>query len=116
MPLSRNPGRRSSLRTAQNLIVENDDVSKTMDLAGDISRDDVIAEIRRHLAPFQNGDAPIVGETVISKDLTIDSLAVMDMIMELEDRFDITIPLNTVAEIHTVNELADTILKLHTER
>ena len=104
------------MRTAQKLIVENDDVSKTMDLAGDISRDDVIGEISRHLAPFQNGDTPIVGETVISKDLTIDSLAVMDMIMELEDRFDITIPLNTVAEIHTVNELADTILKLHSER
>lgn len=104
------------MRTAHKLIVENDDMSKTMDLAGDVSRDDVIGEIRRHLAPFQNGDAPIVGETVISKDLTIDSLAVMDMIMELEDRFDITIPLNAVAEIHTVNELADTILKLHSER
>ena len=56
------------------------------------------------------------GETVISKDLTIDSLAVMDMVMELEDRFDVSIPMNAIAEIHTVDELADTILELAARR
>jgi acyl carrier protein len=35
----------------------------------------------------------------------------MDMVMELEDRFDISIPLNDVAEIHTVDELADAVLR-----
>ena len=60
-------------------------------------------EICRHLEPFQTGEKPITGETVIAKDLTIDSLAVMDMVMELEDRFDISIPLNVIAEIHTVD-------------
>ena len=49
-------------------------------------------------------------------DLAIDSLAIMDMVMELEDRFDISIPMNVVAEIHTVDELADTILKLAARR
>ena len=107
------------MRAAQNLIVENDDMVKTMpamNLAGEISRHLVMDEICRHLSPFQAGERPITGETVISKDLTIDSLAVMDMVMELEDRFDISIPMNTVAEIQTVNELADTILTLRAER
>ena len=104
------------MRTAQNLIVENDDMAKTMDLVGEISRYVVLEDICRHLQPFQAGDRPITGETVISKDLTIDSLGVMDMVMELEDRFDISIPMNTVAEIHTVDELADTILALRAER
>ena len=104
------------LRIAHQLTVENDGIADTIALARGIPRAHVIREICLHLVPHQVGEKPITGETVIAKDLTIDSLAVMDMIMELEDRFDITIPLNTVAEIHTVNELADTILKLHSER
>ena len=40
----------------------------------------------------------------------------MDMVMELEDRFDVSIPMNVVAEIQTVDELADTILKLAARR
>ena len=61
-------------------------------------------------------DVTGAGDTVIAKDLTIDSLAIMDMVMELEDRFDVSIPMNVVAEIHTVDQLADTILKLHARR
>ena len=71
--------------------------------------DDVLAEIKMRLEPFRKGDAPITPETDITRDLSIDSLAVMDMIMELEDRFDVSIPLNVVAEIKTVGELASTI-------
>jgi acyl carrier protein len=103
------------LHAAQKLIVENDDFAATA-LVGEISRPQVVAEICRHLEPFQAGERPITGDTVISKDLSIDSLAVMDMVMELEDRFDISIPLNTVAEIHTVDELTDTILALRAAR
>ena len=65
---------------------------------------------------YRTGEKPITGDTVITKDLTIDSLAVMDMVMELEDRFDISIPMNVVAEIYTVDELADTILDLSARR
>ena len=39
--------------------------------------------------------------------MTIDSLAIMDMVMELEDRFDVSIPMNVIAEIHTVDQLAE---------
>lgn len=73
---------------------------------------EVLQEIRRQLAPYITCGAPITGATVISDGATIDSLTVMDMVMELEDRFDVSIPMNTVAEIRTVNELADTIIRL----
>ena len=36
--------------------------------------------------------------------------------MELEDSFDVSIPMNVVAEIHTVDQLADTILDLRAKR
>lgn len=75
------------------------------------AREDVVAEIVQRLEPYRVDSRPIAGSTVITKDLNIDSLAVMDMVMELEDRFDISIPLNDVAEIHTVDELADAVLR-----
>jgi acyl carrier protein len=104
------------LHTAHNLIVENDDAADTLVRPAKLSRPEVIAEICHHLAPFQTGEKAIGGKTVIAKDLAIDSLAIMDMVMELEDRFDISIPMNVVAEIHTVDELADTVLKLAARR
>jgi acyl carrier protein len=73
---------------------------------------EVFGEIRRLLAPYQHPDMPIAGDTVICDGTSVDSLTVMDMMVELEDRFDIAIPMKQVAEIRTVNQLADTILRL----
>ena len=47
---------------------------------------------------------------------TIDSLTVMDMIVELEDRFDVAIPMKRVTEIRTVDQLADTVIALYLAR
>jgi len=103
------------LRTAQNLIVENDDATVLLHRVP--ARGEVMAEIATQLAAFRTDDLQVIrGATVISKDLAIDSLAIMDMVMELEDRFDVSIPMNVVAEIQTVDELADTILKLAARR
>ncbi|MFO1160623.1 MAG: acyl carrier protein [Reyranellaceae bacterium] len=77
---------------------------------------EVMREIRRQLLPYHAGETPITGETVISTGLTIDSLTVMDLIMELEDHFDVTIPMNVVAEIRTIGELAQTVLTLSARR
>lgn len=74
---------------------------------------EVMREICRHLTPYHAGDTPITGETVISTGLTVDLLTIMDLIMDLEDHFDVTIPMNVVAEIRTIGQLAQTVLTLH---
>lgn len=74
-----------------------------------MTKDVIFADIARLLERFRAGDKPITGDTVIAEDLTMDSLQVMDLMMELEDRFDVSIPLNLVPEIATVGQLADTI-------
>ena len=100
------------LRTAQNRIVENDDRAPIV-VRQRTARPEVIADICDHLTPFKTDEGQVItAATVISKDLTVDSLAVMDMVMELEDRYDVSIPMNLVVEIRTVGELADTILAL----
>lgn len=89
-------------------------MSETEDLprAAAVTKPEVLREVLLHLAPFHTGEHPIVGETVIAKDLTIDSTAIMDMVMELEDRFDVSIPMSVIAEIHTANQLAEAIIGL----
>ena len=72
---------------------------------------EIFSEIRHLLAPYQVNGMPITGDTVICDGTTVDSLTVMDIIVDLEDRFDVSIPMKQVAEIRTVNQLADTILK-----
>ena len=77
---------------------------------------DICGEIRRFLTPYQTRESPITGQTVICDGATIDSLTLMDMIMELEDRFDISLPMKVVAEIRTVDQLAETVMTLRAGR
>jgi acyl carrier protein len=57
----------------------------------------------------------IASETNIVRDLSLDSLAVMDLVMALEDYFDISIPLDRIADTETVFQLAGVVQSLQTE-
>lgn len=81
-----------------------------------MTKEAIFADIARLLERFRAGEQPITTDTVIAEDLTMDSLQVMDLMMELEDRFDVSIPLNLVPEIATVGQLADTIFAGKNER
>ena len=49
---------------------------------------------------------PITGKTVIIEDLALDSLTVMNLVMEIEDRLDVSVPLDRLADIRTIDDLA----------
>jgi acyl carrier protein len=104
------------LQSTREFVTDTRDTSDVLELERGPLPVDVMHEICRQLVPYQAEEKPITGQTVIYNDLSIDSLAVIDIIMELEDRFDVFIPINTVAEIHTVDELAGAILKLQAQR
>ena len=74
-----------------------------------ISLETIFAEIAQMMDRFRKSDTPIAMTTDIAQDLNMDSLAVMDLMMELEDKFDVSIPLNMVPEIVTVGQLAQTV-------
>ena len=50
--------------------------------------------------------AKVTPRTNIVRDLNLDSIAVMDFILELEVRFETVIPLEAVAGIETIDDLA----------
>lgn len=66
------------------------------------------------LAPYNHKGAEISRGTAIMSDLEVDSVAVFDLIMEVEDAYEITFPMETVSEMNTVGDLVDTIRTLKT--
>ena len=67
---------------------------------------DTVSQLCTLLGPFNTNGAVLSATTDISTDLNIDSVTVMDFVMEVEDHFDIEIPLNVLSETRTVADLA----------
>jgi len=66
---------------------------------------EVFEELCRLLEPFNGDGVDLKRDTDISTDLNIDSVAVMDFVMEVEDKYDIDIPLNDLSETRTLDDL-----------
>jgi acyl carrier protein len=65
-----------------------------------------LSEILSLLEPFNPRGIEIDENTEFVDGLALDSVAVMELLVAVEDRFDITVPLNLLPAIRTVGELA----------
>ena len=73
-----------------------------------MTRDQVLLLIREHLAAELEVDAGDIDEgTRFKEDLEADSLDLMELVMELEDRYGVRIPDEEAARIITVGQAAD---------
>ena len=71
---------------------------------------ETVDQICTLLQPFNTNGSVLSAATDISTDLNIDSVTVMDFVMEVEDHFDIEIPLNLLSETRTVGDLAKIVV------
>jgi len=44
-------------------------------------------------------------DAALTGDIGLDSVQVMDLVMEIEDRLDVSVPVEVLAEVETLNEL-----------
>ena len=72
----------------------------------------VEAKIFEVLAKHAPPGATLSPQTKIARDLGLDSVATMDFVMDIEDHFDISIPLDRIAEVETVEDLTRAVEKL----
>ncbi len=70
---------------------------------------DVIYRALRDMLP---GEKTVSDATHISEDLGLDSVAMMDFVMEIEDKLDISVPLDKIAEVETLGDLVATVRQL----
>ena len=59
--------------------------------------------------PLNGKSVKLTRDTDLIADLEIDSVSVLDIVMDIEDVYDISIPVNTISEIRTIGELVDAI-------
>jgi len=71
---------------------------------------DIFAEVREIIVEsLGSAEDSVVEEARVKEDLGADSLAVVELIMALEDRFEISIPEEKIAEIATVGDIVTLI-------
>ena len=71
--------------------------------------DPLFLEVRPILERYRPAEVELMPSTELSGDLNIDSVAAMDLIMEIEDKFGIDIPMNLIADLRNVQDLLDVI-------
>ena len=76
-----------------------------MDKAADGADARILSGVVAVLERYNTARRPIVPQTDLAADLNVDSVAAMDLIMEIEDRFEIDIPINLVSDMSTVADL-----------
>jgi len=77
-------------------------------MASDL-RDSPLESVLALLEPYNKKGIALNGGTKLNADLEIDSVSAMDLIMEIEDSFEIDIPINLVSDIETVGDLVSVV-------
>jgi acyl carrier protein len=80
------------------------------------SYETILKEIFRRLEPHAKSGRAITESTDLNRDLNLDSLAVMELMFELEDRFNISVPMNLLPEVSTVADLAGLVQRIEARR
>ncbi len=73
--------------------------------------DSIVGELCELLQKYNKEKIELSAATNLGSDLDIDSVEVMDLIMEIEDKFDIDIPINLVSDIERIGDLASLVSK-----
>lgn len=70
------------------------------------SYDDILSFIINDLQKVNDENIALNAAIDITTDLHMDSMAVMEMIFDLEESFNITIPLNELGDVRTIGQIA----------
>ena len=67
---------------------------------------DILNQLFEIIKPSVKDGRQLEEDTDLVADLGLDSLKVMTLVEEVEDRFDISIPLNILANVRTIKDFA----------
>lgn len=78
----------------------------------DVTQEQITEMLCQHLAHSTEVETEVSPETNLITHLAIDSVKLLNLVMEIEDQFDISVPLNTLVDVLTVQDLANLIYKI----
>lgn len=74
-----------------------------------MTNDDIRDKIMELIDPINKKGIELKPDTTFAGDLELDSLTVMDLVAEIEDEFDILLPINKLPELETIQQVADAV-------
>jgi acyl carrier protein len=74
--------------------------------------EDLQQQLYQILKPFVPDGYDLETQTDLVEDLNLDSMKVMDIVAEVEDSFDISVPLNILPDVRTVGDFTSQIQNL----
>lgn len=75
-----------------------------------LNRDDVMNYILANLQDLAEAGSVIKSDSDLVNDLGIDSIKVLELLERLEDKFDISIPINMLLDVKTPAQLCDALM------
>ena len=76
----------------------------------------ILPQLYEILKPYAKDGQSLSEDTELLSDLGLDSIKVMQLLLETEERFDISIPLNIIPNVRTVGDFARQIEQLTEQR
>lgn len=73
---------------------------------------EIHAQVVQLLGEQVKYDGEITETTTFISDLGLDSVQVMELVLHLEEHFDISFPINVLPEVRTVRDLCDQLVKV----
>lgn len=71
-----------------------------------------IEKIYELIEPLNRKSIELAPDVTFASDLELDSLTVMDLVADIEDEFDIVLPLNLLPDLETILHVADAVDKI----
>ena len=73
---------------------------------------EILSDVIKFIAPLVPQGQQLSPETDLVADLGFDSLKVMKLLEDIEDHYDISIPLNILPEIRTVGDFSEQLQRI----
>jgi len=80
------------------------------------SKEEILDQLFELVRPYCEQPITLREQTRLIDDVGLNSMKVMELVMQIEDHFDISVPLNILPEVRTIGEFAENLQKLLTDR
>ncbi|MGI9228264.1 MAG: acyl carrier protein [Gammaproteobacteria bacterium] len=77
-----------------------------------VSYQQINTRVKQRLAEIAEEGSALTDDTDIVNGLGLDSFKVLDLLLDIEDEFNVSIPTNVLVDVHTIKDLCDKIQEI----
>lgn len=76
------------------------------------SRENILEQLFELVRPYCKEPIVLSEQTRLIDDVGLNSIKVMELVMQIEDHFDVSVPLNILPDVHSMGGFAEQLEKL----